>query len=146
MRKTTLLLTIAALIAIIYLGNIHQQSSLPAATLKPAPSIGHPLPVPALKEILALHSVGQVTWHAKDFAGKNIRMQGYMIRKEATYIIFSDEATGNVTSRDLPIMGQGIRMLKLKQKYIIEGKLVYLGLKASNHNPYHLELSNSSRM
>jgi len=146
MRKTILLLGIVALIVIIYFGNVHQQPSLPTTTLKPAPSIGHPLPAPAPKEVLALHTVGQVTWHAKDFVGKNVRIQGYMIKREAAYVIFSDEATGNVTSHDLPITGKGIGIFKPKQKYIIEGKLVYQGLEASNHNPYHLELSDPSRM
>ncbi len=97
-------------------------------------------------KIVPLHTVGQVTWHAKNFVSKHIRVKGYLIKKEATYLIFSDEATGNITSRDLPVTGKGIEIIKPAKKYILEGTLVYQGLNAINYNLYHLELSRAPQI
>jgi|GEM_PF-4629360 len=85
--------------------------------------------------------VGAVTWHAKNFVGKEVRVVGFVLKKEKGYILFSDEGTGAVTVGDMPVVGSGVDNMLLKGKYILEGKFVYLGLVASNGNKYHLELS-----
>ncbi len=95
---------------------------------------------------LTLHTIGQVTRHASDFVGQNVRVEGYLIKKEAGYLIFSDEATGAISSFDLPIVGLGIDTIKSGPKYVLDGKFVEGGLQSSNKNPYHLELSSSPKL
>ncbi len=100
--------------------------------------------MPLLKP-LAPHTIGQITWHAKDFLNQTVKIQGYLLKKETGYVIFSDEAAGPITSHDLPVVGSGTGKLQFKQKYILEGKFVAGGLQASNNNPNHLELLNMSQ-
>ncbi len=97
-------------------------------------------------QIFPLYTVGKVTWHAKNFVSKHIRVKGYLIKKETGYLIFSDESSGKLTSHDLPVIGKGIEIVKPAKKYILEGTFVYQGLNASNHNPYHLKLSRSPQI
>ncbi len=85
--------------------------------------------------------VGAVTWHTKNFVNKEVKIVGFVLKKEKGYIIFSDEATGLITKGDLPVTGAGVDTMVLKHKYILQGKFLYGGLKASNGNLYHLELS-----
>ncbi len=89
---------------------------------------------------LPLHTIGQVTRYASNFVKQNIKVAGYLIKKETGYLIFSDEATGVISSFDLPVTGLGIDTVKFGQKYILEGTFMYGGLHSSNNNPYHLEL------
>ncbi len=95
---------------------------------------------------LPLHTIGQVTRHATDFVGQNVKVAGYLLKKEIGYLIFSDEATGAISSFDLPVTGSGVEMVKSGQKYILEGKFVQGGLQSSNNNLYHLELSSSPKL
>ncbi len=94
---------------------------------------------------LPTHTVGQITRHAKDFVNKNIKVSGYLIKRETGYLIFSDEATGAISSFDLPVTGLGIDLVQSGQKYILEGKFVEGGLESSNKNLYHLELSSKPK-
>ncbi len=98
--------------------------------------------VPSPTATLPLHTIGQVTRHANRFAGQNVKVAGYLIKKEAGYLIFSDETVGAISSFDLPVIGAGIDIVKSGQKYTLEGAFIYGGLKSSNKNLYHLELSN----
>ena len=89
----------------------------------------------------ATYKVGSVTWHAKKFAGQNLLIVGYVLRREAGYVLFSDEPTGAVSAHDLPVAGLGIEQLSITKKYLLSGKFVEGGLAASNGNLYHLELA-----
>ncbi len=95
---------------------------------------------------LPLHTVGQVTRHAKNFVNQTVQMQGYLLKKEKGYLIFSDEPTGAISSYDLPVAGAGISVIQFKHKYILEGRFMYGGLSSSNHNLYHLELVSMSEV
>ncbi len=86
-------------------------------------------------------SIGSVTRHAADFLNQTVTVQGYLLKKENSYAIFSDEASGAIGQYDLPVSGTGIDTVVLGQKYILTGKFVAGGLPGSNGNPNHLELS-----
>ena len=90
---------------------------------------------------LSLHTVGQVTRHANQFIGQLIRLQGYILKQENGYAIFSDEPTGSIGVYDLPIRGVGVDLLKSNQKYELQGIFLGSGLVASNNNHNHLELT-----
>ncbi len=96
--------------------------------------------------VLPLHMIGQVTRHAQNFASQQVRVQGYLLKKEKGYIIFSDEAGGIISSYDLPVIGQGIDLVEFKKKYILEGRFVKDGLVSSNNNLYHLELTKTPQL
>ena len=85
--------------------------------------------------------VGAVTWHTKNFVNKEVKIVGFVLKKEKGYILFSDEATGPVTVGDMPVVGSGVDNMVLKGKYILQGVFLYNGLTASNGNQYHLELT-----
>jgi hypothetical protein len=91
-------------------------------------------------------SVGSVTWHQKNFIGKQVFLVGYVLKKEKDYVIFSDEATGSITAHDLPVTGAGTSNLALKQKYTFKGIFLDKGLVASNGSIYHLELSEAPKI
>ena len=90
---------------------------------------------------VAIHKVGKVTWHPARYVGHSIRLEGYVLVKEAGYVLFSDEATGKVSMHDLPVIGTGVEQMLQGEKYLLEGKFVHGGFKAMNASPYHLELS-----
>jgi len=90
---------------------------------------------------LPIHSVGHVTWHPKRYAGQMVEMRGYLLRREKGYVLFSDEPGGSVSAHDLPVTGTGALDMKARQKYLLTGRFVKGGLKAANHNPYHLALT-----
>lgn len=85
--------------------------------------------------------VGAVTWHTARYAGKKITLRGYLLRREAGYLIFSDEAGGSLSAHDLPVTGTGLDSVEPRRAYTLSGRLVKGGLAAVNGNPYHLELS-----
>ena len=91
---------------------------------------------------LPLHTIGQVTRHAKDFVGQKVRVEGYLIKKEKGYLIFSDESKGAISSFDLPVTGSGLEAVKSGQKYILEGQFIKSSLSSSNKNLHHLKLLN----
>lgn len=97
------------------------------------------LATPALA--LPLHRVGTVTWHPTRYAGKTVKMRGYLLRREVGYVFFSDEPGGKVSAHDLPVTGAGIDTIKDRRKYILVGRFVKGGLKAANRYPYHLALT-----
>ncbi|HEV7424502.1 MAG TPA: hypothetical protein VGO21_04940, partial [Candidatus Paceibacterota bacterium] len=41
--------------------------------------------------------VGAVTWHTKNFVNKEVKIVGFVLKKENNYVLFSDEATGAIT-------------------------------------------------
>ncbi len=92
-------------------------------------------------QALPIDTVGSVTRHAGQFVGQTVLLRGYLLKREAGYIIFSDEATGSISSFDLPITGQGIDLIQPNQAYLVQGIFLGQGLVASNGNAYHLELS-----
>jgi hypothetical protein len=100
-----------------------------------------PSPTPGTLPPLPLHTVGQISRHASNFLNQEVRMQGYMLKKEPGYILFSDEPDGSIGRFDLPIMGAGIEAMKPGLKYELRGTFLGSGLKASNGNPDHLKLS-----
>ena len=87
------------------------------------------------------HKVGAVTWHAKTYAAQIVSVRGYVLALEDGYLLFSDEPTGAISAHDLPVEGPGTKAMVLKGKYVLVGRFVAGGLKASNGNPYHLELT-----
>ncbi len=122
---------------------VFSRSSSPDKVI-PATPLESSMPSPSASvPLLPLHTIGQVTRHATNFDGQQVRMQGYMLVSEKGYVIFSDESGGAISSFDLPVAGPGIDTLTFKQKYELQGKFIYGGLNASNHNLYHLELSAS---
>jgi len=88
-----------------------------------------------------VHKVGAVTWNAKKYLSKPVSVRGYVLALGDGYVLFSDEATGAISAHDLPVTGAGIETMVLKGKYTLEGYFVVGGLKASNGNPNHLELT-----
>ena len=89
----------------------------------------------------AIQKVGAITWHAAKYASKFITVSGYVLAKDADYVLFSDEPTGKISSHDLPVTGPGVEQLQLTKKYVLTGQFVAGGLHASNGSAYHLELA-----
>lgn len=108
------------------------RNTLAAALLAAAPALAQAAPV---------HRVGAVTWHAARYAGKVVTLRGYLLAHRPGYILFSDEPGGKISAHDLPVTGTGIAAIKARRKYRLTGRFVKGGLKASNGNPYHLELT-----
>jgi len=88
-----------------------------------------------------VHAVGAVTRHASKFIGKDVAMRGYLLARRNGYILFSDEPGGRIGRYDLPVSGTGIDRIVPHKRYVIEGTFLDHGLKASNGNPDHLELT-----
>ena len=101
-----------------------------------APAIASEATVPPI-----VHKVGAVTWHAKTYAAQIVSVRGYVLALQDGYLLFSDEPTGAISAHDLPVEGPGTGTMVLKGKYVLVGRFVAGGLKASNGNPYHLELT-----
>ena len=97
--------------------------------------------LPSVTQTPTVHTVGEVTRHAQSFVGQTVFIRGYLLQRENGYVIFSDEATGSISSFDLPVTGQGIDLMQPNQAYLVEGTFLNQGLTASNGNLYHLELS-----
>jgi len=91
-------------------------------------------------KVLSLHTIGQITWHPQRFLNQTVRVQGYLLKEEVGYAIFSDEPAGAITKHDLPVIGNDVDNAKPRQKYILQGKFLSKGLKSTNRNPYHLKL------
>ncbi len=85
--------------------------------------------------------VGKITRHANNFINKNVKVRGYLIKKEIGYIIISDEASGAISMYDLPVIGPGIDAVKPNKKYVFQGMFLGQGRVFSNNSPDHLELS-----
>jgi hypothetical protein len=88
-----------------------------------------------------VHKVGAVTRHASTFVGQDVALSGYLLAREDGYILFSDEPGGRISRYDLPVTGDGIDQVAPRTRYLIEGSFLDHGLKASNGNPDHLELT-----
>ena len=88
-----------------------------------------------------IHKVGAITWHAGKYASQVVTVSGYVLAKDAGYVLFSDEPAGKISSHDLPVIGPGIDQMQLTKKYVLTGQFVAGGLQARNGNSYHLELS-----
>ena len=88
-----------------------------------------------------LHSVGSVTRHAQQYLNQSVVLRGYLLAREGGYILFSDEPSGKVSRYDLPVVGEGIDLMKPGKRYRVEGLFLDHGLVASNGSPVHLELS-----
>ena len=91
----------------------------------------------------AVHKIGAVTWHARQYVGQKVTLTGYLLAREAGYVLFSDEPTGNISAHDLPVSGLGLDQLQPMIKYVIEGTFLDHGLQANNGSLYHLELTAS---
>ncbi len=117
--------------------NRQMQISAPPANTSQPPASKIPLATAP-----APFTIGTVSRHAQNFVNKNVRVEGYALAIKDGYAIFSDESTGPIGYYDLPVTGPGVNSLQTKQKYLLNGILIYKGLNASNNNPYHLELSN----
>jgi hypothetical protein len=92
-----------------------------------------------------VHKVGAVTWHATRFVSQTVTIVGYVLARDPDYLLFSDEPTGAISAHDLPVTGQGIDQMQAGKKYVLVGRFVKGGLKASNGNDYHLELTAAPR-
>ncbi len=88
-----------------------------------------------------VHKVGQITWHARQFVDQDVTLTGYVLVQEKDYVLFSDEPKGRVSAHDLPVTGAGLDRMKPMTRYVIAGRFLDHGVKASNGNKYHLELS-----
>ena len=90
--------------------------------------------------------VGAVTRHAERFVGQHVLLSGYLLARDAGYILFSDEPRGKISRYDLPVAGAGIDQMMPTKRYLIEGEFLDRGLAASNGNRYQLELSAPPRL
>ncbi|MDR3471287.1 MAG: hypothetical protein P4M09_06315 [Devosia sp.] len=96
---------------------------------------------PALAAQPVAHKVGAITWHAARYVSETLTIVGYVLARDAGYVLFSDEPTGAISAHDLPVTGPGIEQLQQGKKYVLVGRFLAGGLKAGNGNTYHLELS-----
>lgn len=96
----------------------------------------------ASQPISPVLTIGQVSRHPQNYVNKSVAVAGYVLEQQNGYAIFSDESVGTIGVYDLPVSGSGVNNLAPKQKYTLQGILKYQSLTASNHNPYHLELTN----
>ncbi len=101
-----------------------------------APAVLTP-PTPAAAPL----SIGAVSRHPQDFSGKEVAVSGYVLAKEGTYDILSDEKGGTIGYYDLPVSGPGVQTIQPKVKYVFTGILKKGRLGSLTKNPYHLELS-----
>lgn len=85
--------------------------------------------------------IGSVTWHPRRYIGQVLDLVGYPLARHDGYVLFSDEAHGRISSHDLPVVGKAVAALELHHRYRIKGRFMRGGIKASNGNPYHLELT-----
>lgn len=90
---------------------------------------------------LAIQTVSEVTHHTKKYENQTVRVEGYVLKIEKDYAIFSDEPSGLISTFDLPVTGEGTEALEEQVKYQIEGKLIFGGLKSSNKSEYHVEVT-----
>ena len=90
-----------------------------------------------------IYKVGAITWHAAKYSSQVVTVSGYVLAKDAGYVLFSDEPTGKISSHDLPVIGPGIDQMQLTKKYVLTGHFLAGGLHARNGNSYHLELSDA---
>lgn len=88
-----------------------------------------------------VHSVGSVTRHAQQYVDRQVTLRGYLLAREADYVLFSDEPGGKISRYDLPVVGPGVDQMLPKQRYVLEGLLLDHGLTATNGSPVHLEIS-----
>jgi hypothetical protein len=119
-------------------GNKYSQLNIPDGVdiiLRSSTEASLPLPAGPIL------SIGEVSRHTQNYVDKSVTMTGYVLEQQNGYAIFSDESGGKIGAYDLPVSGSGVGGLALKQKYTLQGILKYQGLSASNHNPYHLELT-----
>ena len=89
----------------------------------------------------SISSVGAVTWHPKSHVGKTVEVRGYVLAIEGGLVLFSDEATGAISSHDLPIAGPGADQLVLRGRYLLVGVFTKDGRPTANGSPYHLQLT-----
>jgi hypothetical protein len=130
------LIIIIALLLFLFILSNHSASQTPRSISAPAKTISASLITN--QPILA---VGKVSRHVKNFINKRVRIQGYLAKKESTYVIVSDETAGLLGYYDLPISGTSFQAIKPGIKYILEGTLLLGKIKAVNGNLYRLELS-----
>lgn len=141
MKKIVILASIIVIGFLIYLPESSKLNT-PSAILYGTTSLPISSTSQSTLSPLPLYTIGHITRHPGGYVNKVVKLAGYMLTFDKTYVIFSDESGGSVNSYDLPVIGPGIEALKFKQKYILQGTFVYGGLNANNHNEYHLELSN----
>lgn len=116
-----------------------------------APSVGTSSPpsvsigtTPHLIQSLPIHTVGEITRHAGNYLNKDVRIEGYLLKKGRGYNIFSDEMAGSVTRHDLSITGAEITRMRVKQKYILEGTFVADTSSNTSRTLYALHVSKIS--
>jgi len=102
------------------------------------------LAAPALAE--TVHTIGHVTWHPAGYVNHVVSMKGYLLKVEKGYVILSDEAGGDISVHDLPVTGPGWDSFLPGKLYLIHGRFVKGGLAASNHDPYHLVLTEAPKL
>jgi hypothetical protein len=103
--------------------------TLIAATVMPAHAASTPI-----------HKVGALTWHAKKYSDQVVTVVGFVLVRDGSGVLFSDEPTGKVSMHDLPVTGPGVDQLRLAMKYVLQGRFVRDSSNGSNGNPYHLVL------
>ncbi|MHB8660804.1 MAG: hypothetical protein ACYC75_02615 [Minisyncoccota bacterium] len=86
-----------------------------------------------------VHTVGEITRHATQYVGQMLTIQGYVLQKNAGYVLLSDEPTGPVGPYDLPSTGSLLDTLSPGVSYTFSGAFLGQGLTASNGNPDHFE-------
>lgn len=91
-------------------------------------------------------TVGYITSHSSELVGTVMKVDGYMLKQENGYLMFSDESSGNISSGDLPVLTSGTDSFAPNQKYQLIGELINGGIDAINKNTYHFEFSLSSAL
>lgn len=116
---------------------------VPRVATSSSPSVSLSAPSHSTQS-LPIHTVGEITWHAGNYLNKNVRVQGYLLKKGVDYTIISDEMTGSVTRHDLSVTGAEIGRMRFKQKYILEGMFVANTSSSTSHTLYALNVSKIS--
>ncbi|MDE2099446.1 MAG: hypothetical protein KGL39_19495 [Patescibacteria group bacterium] len=88
-----------------------------------------------------LYSVGQAEQSA--VGSGSIQIHGYRLKAENGYIIASDEPSGPVGPRDLPIFGPSLSSLEPGRQYLFTGMLVRAASPAVNGNRLRFNLSSA---
>ncbi len=91
--------------------------------------------------VQTLPTIGTMTRHPDQYVGENVLVRGYPLAVGSGYAIFSDEASGAISSFDLPVVGAGAETVATGTQYTLQGTFTAGNAAAMNGSTYQLQLS-----